>query len=313
MEYAVFGMGGVGASVFERLTRAGRSVTGIARGEHLTAMRSQGLRIERLGLEPLLVKNPRVCIAEEYRTTPDVIFVCVKGYSLDSTYPLLHGTCTKRTVVIPLLNLYGTGGRMGARLHDEMGPLAPLCADGCIYVSAELAGPGVLLEHAPICRVLFGNPATRDGQDDLLASIAADASVNGLDVLASSDIRRDAMEKFSYVSPMGATAIIHDSTAGDVQRGGAARDTFVAAIGEVIAIGRAMGIDFDHDLVTANLAITDALDPSATTSMQRDLTAGRASEYDGLITEVIHLGERHHVPTPTYLRAAQSAHERFGL
>ena len=32
MEYVVFGMGGVGASVYERLARAGLPVTGIARG-----------------------------------------------------------------------------------------------------------------------------------------------------------------------------------------------------------------------------------------------------------------------------------------
>ena len=313
MEYVVFGMGGVGASVYERLARAGLPVTGIARGAHLAAMRDHGLRVERLWREPVLVEDPHVCTAEECSATPDVVFVCVKGYSLESVYPLLRGVCTAKTIVIPLLNIYGTGERMEARLRDEMGPLAPVCADGCIYVSAELAGPGVLLEHAPICRVLFGLPSVRGEQDGRLAAIAAECSVNGIETVASTDIRRDALGKFSYVSPMGATAIIHDATAGDVQRAGAARDTFVAAVREVEAIGAAMGVVFDRDLAAANLAIADSLDPSTTTSMQRDLMAGRPSEFDGLVSEVVRLGVRYHVPTPTYLEATRVAHNRFGL
>ena len=74
-----------------------------------------------------------------------------------------------------------------------------------------------------------------------------------------------------------------------------------------------MGVVFDRDLAAANLAIADSLDPSTTTSMQRDLMAGRPSEFDGLVSEVVRLGERYHVPTPTYLEATRVAHDRFGL
>ena len=58
------------------------------------------------------------------------------------------------------------------------------------------------------------------------------------------------------------------------------------------------------DPVARNLAIQDALDPDASTSLKRDLDAGKPSEVDGLIFEVVRLGRKHHVPTPMYDRVA---------
>ena len=53
-----------------------------------------------------------------------------------------------------------------------------------------------------------------------------------------------------------------------------------------------------------NLAIQDALDPDASTSLKRDLDAGKPSEVDGLIFEVVRLGRKYRVPTPMYDRVA---------
>ena len=54
-----------------------------------------------------------------------------------------------------------------------------------------------------------------------------------------------------------------------------------------------------------NLAILDSLAGSATTSMQRDIAAGKESEIDGLLCEVVRLGRQYHVPTPMYEMVVQ--------
>ena len=66
-----------------------------------------------------------------------------------------------------------------------------------------------------------------------------------------------------------------------------------------------MGIDFNTNLVEKNLAILDALLPSASTSMQRDLKAGGESEMDGLLFEVVRLAQKHGVSLPAYTQVAQ--------
>ena len=69
----------------------------------------------------------------------------------------------------------------------------------------------------------------------------------------------------------------------------------------------AMGVPFLIDIVTTNLQILDALNPTASTSMQRDIYAGKASEIDGLIYEVVRMGKQYGVPTPTYQMIADKA------
>ncbi len=52
------------------------------------------------------------------------------------------------------------------------------------------------------------------------------------------------------------------------------------------------------------LAILDSLSPSATTSLQRDVAAGKDSEIDGLIYEVVRLADRYGVDVPIYRKIA---------
>ena len=55
-----------------------------------------------------------------------MIFVCVKGYSLADTVPFIRKAAGRDTVVIPVLNIYGTGRALQAELPEL------LVTDGCI-------------------------------------------------------------------------------------------------------------------------------------------------------------------------------------
>ena len=70
---------------------------------------------------------------------------------------------------------------------------------------------------------------------------------------------------------------------------------FKALITEIVALSHAMGIEFQEDLVERNLKIVEPLAPEATTSMQRDVYAGKKSEIDGLVYEIVRLGKEYGV------------------
>ncbi|MDE6404498.1 MAG: 2-dehydropantoate 2-reductase, partial [Lachnospiraceae bacterium] len=142
-----------------------------------------------------------------------------------------------------------------------------------------------------------------------LFEVAKDLKESGIDGVLSENIQRDALQKFAYVSPMAACGLFYHVSAGDVQKTGEPRDTFVKLMKEVDALAVAMGVPFMADIVTTNLQILDALNPTASTSMQRDIYAGKASEIDGLIYEVVRMGEKYGVPTPTYRMIADKARE----
>ena len=246
---------------------------------------------------------------------PDVVLVCVKGYSLEETIPFIQRVAKPSTIVIPVLNIYGTG----AKMQEQLPKL--LVTDGCIYVSANIKEPGVLIQHGRILRVVYGvrNMSTQkvnikrahEEMLDALKNIKKDFDDSGIDGVLSENIQRDALEKFSYVSPIGAAGLYYHATAADFQREGKQREAFKTMIREIAALAEAMGVPFERDMVEVNLKILSSLAPEATTSMQRDVMEGKDSEIDGLIYEVVRMGERYHVPVPMYAKVAEKLRENL--
>lgn len=303
MKYAIIGAGGTGGCLGFFLQKAGKDVTLIARGKHLEAIRKNGLTIQKLWDESRETLPVKACTAEEYKEIPDVILVCVKGYSMDETVPTIKKIAGKETVVIPILNIYGTGGRLQKNLPELT------VTDGCIYVSANIMEPGVILQHGKILRVVFGARKPEE-ETEKMREVAKDMVTDDLEVILSENIRRDAMVKFSYVSPIGAAGLYCNAVAADFQREGEQREMFKALIREIVALSHAMGIEFEEDLVERNLKILASLSPEATTSMQRDVIEGKRSEMDGLVYEVVRMGREYKVSMPQYEKAAACFREQ---
>ena len=303
MKYAIIGAGGTGGCLGFFLEKAGKDVTLIARGKHLEAIRKNGLTIQKLWDESRETLPVKACTAEEYKETPDVILICVKGYSMDETVPAIKKIAGKETVVIPILNIYGTGGRLQKKLPELT------VSDGCIYVSANILEPGVILQHGKILSVVFGARKPEE-ETEKMREVAKDMASDEMEVVLSENIRRDAMVKFSYVSPIGAAGLYCNAVAADFQREGEQREMFKALIREITALSHAMGIEFEEDLVERNLKILASLSPEATTSMQRDVMEGKRSEMDGLVYEVVRMGREYKVSMPQYEKAAACFREQ---
>ena len=318
MKYAVIGAGGTGGMIGFYMTKAGKDVTLIARNAHLEAMQKQGLSVEKMWrneTETIPVGAESMESYEAKGEKADVILVCVKKYSLDSCIPFIQNISHKNTIVVPVLNVYGTGAYLQEKLPKV------LVTDGCIYVSANIKQAGVLLQHGEILRVFFGVREKEDlkklnGQlngeykaERLLKKIAQDFKDSGIDGILSDNIKRDALTKFSYVSPIGTAGLYLHAVAGDFQREGEARELFKTLIREIVTLANAMGITFEEDLVERNLKILSNLPEEATTSMQRDVIEGKQSEIDGLVYEVVRMAKKYGVEVPAYERAAEKFRE----
>ncbi|MBN7772783.1 ketopantoate reductase family protein [Clostridium aminobutyricum] len=297
MKYLIIGAGGIGGSIGALMTEAGKDVTVIARGKHLTAIQENGLHMETTCKGHYTVCPITAFDMEHYNDKPDIIFVCVKSYSLEETIPFIKRVAHQDTIVIPLLNVYGTGGKMQELLPNL------LVTDGCIYIAAEIKEPGTIVQKGDIFNVIFG--VRKNGEyRPALEQVAQDLKESGITGTLSEDIKRDALQKFSYVSPMAACGAYYDVDAGDVQKDGIARDTFIALMQEIEKLANTLAIHFTVDIVKTNLDILAALTPTASTSMQRDLRQGKRSEIDGLLFEVVRLGRKLGVSIPAYEKIA---------
>ena len=332
MKYIILGAGGTGGILGFYMTKAGKDVTLIARNAHLEVMKKQGLSVEKMWTnetETIPVSAESMESYEAKGEKADVILVCVKKYFLDSCIPFIQNISHKNTIVVPVLNVYGTG----AYLQEKLPEL--LVTDGCIYVSANIKQPGVLLQHGEILRVFFGVREKEDLKkfntkfdtkydvkkkipeqinieykaESLLKKIAQDFKNSGIDGILSDNIKRDALTKFSYVSPIGTAGLYLHSVAGDFQKEGEARELFKTLIREIVTLSNAMGVTFEEDLVERNLKILSNLPEETTTSMQRDVMEGKQSEIDGLVYEVVRMANKYEVEVPAYERAAEKFRE----
>ena len=77
-----------------------------------------------------------------------------------------------------------------------------------------------------------------------------------------------------------------------------ARIILTEAITEIRDVALARGIQLAADVVPRTLAWIDQLPADGTTSLQRDLIAGRPSELDAWTGAVVRLGNAAGVPTP---------------
>ena len=281
MNYLIAGTGGVGGSIAAFLALAGKDVTCIARGAHLEAIQTNGLKLKSdlKGDHTIAVK---ACTAEEYDGKADVIFVCVKGYSVDSITELIKRAAHEKTIVIPILNVYGTGPRI-QRLVPGVTVL-----DGCIYIVGFVSAPGEITQMGTIFRLVYGAHKGTEVSPELLEAVRDELVESGIKVDLSPEIQRDTFIKWSFISAMAVTGAYYDVPMGEVQK-----------------LGKKLGIEFPEDPVGYNLKVIDKLDPQSTASMQKDMAKGHESEVQGLLFDMITAAEEQGIDVPTYREVAK--------
>ena len=306
LKYLIAGTGGGGGSIAAFLALAGKDVTCIARGEHLAAIRENGLQLHSDLKGEYALRVPAYT-AEEYTALvstsadykADVIFVCVKGYSVDSITELIKSAAHEHTVVIPILNVYGTGPRI-QRLVPGVTVL-----DGCIYIVGFVSGRGEITQMGKIFRLVYGAHRSTIVSRETLEAVQRDLQESGIKADISDDIDRDTFVKWSFISAMAVTGAYYDVPMGEVQKPGEVRNTFIGLSQESAALGRKLGIAFKEDIVEYNLKVIDKLAPESTASMQKDMAKGHQSEVQGLLFDMITAAEEQGIEVPTYRMVAE--------
>lgn len=301
MEYLVIGAGGTGGCIAGMLANAGKDVTLLARGAHLAAMKENGLQLHSAKFGDLHIPIKAVS-QEEYSGQPDVIFVCVKAYSLTEIIDFVSSVSTAKTMVIPILNCYGTGKWLAERISDAT------ILDGCIYIWANKAGPGEICHIGDTFRIVFGALPGTTPAAAVLENIKQDLLDAGIDAQVSANIQRDIMRKMSTICAFAGAGAYYSARAGEIYQTPEIREMYLALVAEVAAIAAAMGINIGEDAVAVNLKALEKSDPQAMSSLQRDLEKGGQSEIDTLLFEMVRLGEQFGVDTPQFSRVA----EKFG-
>jgi 2-dehydropantoate 2-reductase len=291
MRIAVVGAGGVGGAFGAALAKAGAEVTFIARGAHLAAMQSQGLRIEGGRGETHL--NPTQATDDPTSVGPvDVVLFCVKLWDVESAGQHIKPLVGPDTAVIPLQN----GIDAPERLVPILGKAAVM--GGVAQISASIVSSGVVRQVGTFMRLIFGElDGTPSPRGEALLALCQKA---GFDANVSDRIVTELWMKFILLATNASVVALARQPIGKLRDDPDMRPHFVAAYNEVIDVGRARGVTLPADALDKMLAFNAGAPPTMKPSMALDLEHGNRLELPWLGGKVVELGRQLGVPTPTH-------------
>jgi len=302
MRVAVFGAGGVGAYFGARLAEAGAELAVIARGAHLDAIRANGLRVDSV-LGDMLVE-PTIASASTADVGPvDAVLLGVKTWQVPEAMQSLGPLLGAETLIVPLQNGVETVDELASTIGAKH-VVGGVCGGFCFIVA-----PGHVRHIGGVTFIKFGE---LDGRKSPRVTALRDAFVRArVEAAVPDDIHAALWEKFLLVVPFGGIGAVSRAPIG-VLLTPPTRELLARGMGEIEAIARARGVALPADIVERTLAVLDSVNPSGTSSLQRDIAAGKRSELDEWTGAVVRLGARAGVPTPLhdFLYAALLPQER---
>ncbi len=281
---AVVGAGAVGGYLGGRLAAAGHDVRFLARGENLVALRRKGLRVTS-GSGDWSVPEPRASDDPEEIGEVDFVLLCVKTSQLPAAIDALGPMVGENTAVVTVQNGVEAPEQVAAGIgRDRVLP-------GLVRVVATMAGPGEV-NH-------LGGPAALgfaewdggvSGRVTRLREVLRDASVAPME---PRDIWAALWAKFLLVVPIGSLGAATDGAAiGELRSRPGTRKLLIAGMREIYETGVALGIALPADAVDTATGLMDGQQADVTSSLQRDILAGRPSELEAWTGAAVRLAER---------------------
>jgi len=294
MKIAVAGVGGVGGILSALLLRQGLDVSLLARGKHAEAMQKNGIILRSQLLGEIKVKPALVTDEAEKIGIADVVFICVKTYSLDEMALKIAPMVGNDTLVIPLCNGLGNGERIEKLLGTG------LVLDGCIYVSSFITAPGEFGQVGESLKIAFGPRAgSVTPQMKALEKMLLDAGV--IVCKATEDIESEIWQKYTNVCSFAGVTSYYMQPMGELQKDPKKTAFTFDAVREIIALAEAKGVKLPEDMFERTARSFWKSVPEMKPSMLRDFeTPGKPTEIEAFSVYVVRLGRELGVPTPAH-------------
>jgi 2-dehydropantoate 2-reductase len=290
MRIAVVGAGAVGGYFAARLAQGGAELVVIARGANLEAIRREGIRLTSVAGDVVVQRVE--CAADPAAVAPvEVVLLGAKAWQVAAVAGTLRPLLAPGGCVLPLQN----GVEAPDHIDRALGTGHAL--GGLCRMLSELSAPGTITHSGIEPYVAFGE-LTGGASDRTRRLLAAFEAAPGVRAELVPDIWLAMWRKFLLITAWGAVGASTRATIGEILSDPELRRQLLDAMTEIQAVGRASGVALSQGDLRDAVGLLHGMPAQGTTSMQRDLAAGRPSELDAQIGAVVRLGRALGVPVP---------------
>jgi 2-dehydropantoate 2-reductase len=291
----ILGIGGVGGYFGGLLAKAYAEsdqfeIVFIARGETQKAITASGLKIitdeNEIIAFPSIVSNDPVTIGKL-----DYLICATKTYDVEESLLSLEKCITKNTIILPLYNGVDAPERISTLYPDNE------VLQGCVYIVSMIESPGVIRKMGPYEKLYFGSDTAPIGRLKALQSIFKNASIESYFV---DHIVETVWEKFIFISALASATSYLNQNIGEIINSSSSRAVYVELLNEITMLAAVKGLNLPNDIVMQTIHKLEKTPKNATSSMHRDVLAGRNFELASLTEFVVNEGLKYEIEMPTY-------------
>ena len=288
MHIVIIGTGGVGGYFGAKLAKANHKVTFVARGAHLAAMQTNGLIIKSIQGD-FELKNITATDNITSIQNPDLVLVTTKAEQVKEVAEDISKIINSETMVIPLQN--------GVLAADELGEYVPTSniVPGLCQIISKIEAPGVINHFGIDPLIIIGE--TSNEISARIKKVQKCFLEAGIQLKISKNIKEDLWRKFILICVGGLIALCR-CTYGQVRAISETRKMMRAVMQEGLAVSKAVGLDIEPAFIENRMQFIDSFPYEATSSLCRDIWAGKPSEIGSKNGAIVELGKQYRVSTP---------------
>lgn len=291
MRIVVFGTGGVGGYFGGRLALSGEDVTFIARGENLRALHATGLTVE--SVDGNFQVHPLKATADPAAIGPvDLVVLGVKAWQVPDAARAIKPLLGSASTVLPLQN----GVEAADQLAVELG--RDRVVGGLCRIVSFVVAPGHIRHAGFAPSVIIGELGNR--RTERIERIREAFLSAGIQTTVAADIQIALWTKFLFIAAYSGVGAVAENAAGVLRSNAETRALLLRAMEEIYELAHARGIELPDDTIARTLASIDGLPADATSSMQRDIAAGKPSELESQTGAVIRMAREAGIAAPTH-------------
>ena len=288
MKWVVIGIGGVGGYVASVLCKNGEDVTLVARGGRKEALRHKGLVLHSAYMGEH-VFHPAVTDDAAIIGMADIVFVCVKNYSLVEALRSVEPCIGEKTLVVPVMN-----GLDHAAVTAEILSRG-IVVDSVMYITSSFNDDYSITESGGFARMGVSSK-TAEAAETVRALLHHPGEMT---CFIPEDMEAAAWSKYILNCAYNVITAYYKANIADLSQGRRLTE-FRDLIDEAYAVAVADGVSLAADLPQSiyEKIMGPRNDKNSTSSMARDVMSGRRTEVETFSGYLVRLAHKLHVPVP---------------
>ncbi len=274
MKIAIAGAGAIGCHYGSLLQQTGCDVVFLARGAHLQAMQTAGLRHKSMDRQwdiPVQAdENPAIVAGA------NVVIITCKTTSLDKMCRQLVDNVPANALLVTLQN--------GVQAPDTVAKYFPdhSIIAGSAFIGARIEAPGHVV-HSAAGHIRLGLWQHNNDPDiePKLESLLSYFQQAGVDARRATDAKQLLWNKMLWNCGFNAITALTHRYARDIANEESTAELALAAMQEAVLLAGVMGVNLPEHAAEKQLAISQKLGP-VKTSMWQDIEQSRPTEIDAM-------------------------------